>query len=1104
MGLLCQEECPSITEYGTPCSGHGTCARSGACTCEVARTMVKYTQNTRQVIKNEAGKPLISFTGQDSLKMEERTGWRGDGCELMCPGYDAFEADMTGICSGHGQCTADAKCTCEIGYTGENCQLDCPNTKKLKVQCSGHGVCQPNTFNVTSVTSGISAQLTNWICTKAEQTLNTVTINGHTVSELQFYENVESTSTEYMDADGKVFTVGTKKITPSVMLEEDKKYPVRIVGSGVTLVHDEFPRVGPNCESTMITNPYKIRPQIEITRYNDEENDANAPVCPKEEEVKQTCDVMSKDTLQCAMCACPPTMYNGFWGGSDCRTCMPGYGGTHCKDSCPGFDGTDIKTACGVGTCSWGSTNGEGTKFRVPKCACGNPDVYEYCDLYVDGTAVAFPPEGTHFKDTGGAATCSCQNGYSGLLCDKAMPSCLFGGDPQPEGGCTCQNMTGWDKPDALSNDHSCCPKGLDDTALQSITVPTYLTDSMTYTGYTDLNILESVYADKCKATCPYGGDETLDKSDLWDYIYTNQKNGTGTEFQQCSGHGTCSGEQCECDDNWHNSRCSCQHFFHYVYTTRWEGNCGDTAGESVITTHDECQTAVMVLKNSNPDTKNNPFLEEFEVVYVGQNMVGNHPLHWYYSSGCVGQIQRYYFYAPDDPSSNDCEQRGCICKQKCPTPQINLNNKCSSIPAIIYTNITTTQITHYSSTHACEIDGKIEIPSSSWSPTGYDECNLAFERTGMVNADGYTNCEGCYDAGTQCVCKEQCQNGLIVIDNECVAPTVESIYDTAIMNTYRCEMGCKDDGGCGCMGGYKQDGQGCTLCPVGRYQSEENRPTCTECPEGHYTNTLIFKGATTCTPCGTGMWTPNTGEICRNCPQGYYQDTATQNSCKLCNSGKFQDARGQSSCLSCAAGQYQDQKHQSYCKSDCGAGSSINNAKTSCSGCAAGRYQDENSKTGCKSCVGMSKSGSGATGCTACSGGTPYVNFAKTACIGCSAGAYPASTGCTECAAGKKSTANQASCTACIAGQYTNDHKTCYGCPEGYHSGVGASSCTICAAGTRWVSYTSTGYPPCISCPKDTYQSQAGQSTLCKGCTNSDNAVGCTGYNFWGCTGCN
>ena len=389
MGLLCQEECPSITEYGTPCSGHGTCARSGACTCEVARTMVKYTQNTRQIIKNEAGKPLISFTGQDSLKMEERTGWRGDGCELMCPGYDAFEADMTGICSGHGQCTADAKCTCEIGYTGENCQLDCPNTKKLKVQCSGHGVCQPNTFKATS---NISAQLTNWICTETEQTLNTITINGHTVSELQFYENVESTSTEYMDADGNNFTVDTKKITPSIMLEKDKKYPVRIVGSDVTLVHDEFPRVGPNCESTMITNQYKIRPQIDITRYNDE---GGTSTCKANKEVNQTCDVMSNDTLQCAMCACPPTMYNGFWGGSDCRTCMPGYGGTHCKDSCPGFDGTDIKTACGgIGTCMWGSTRGEGTSFKAPTCVCGdNPHAapgYEYCDLHVDGNQDVF------------------------------------------------------------------------------------------------------------------------------------------------------------------------------------------------------------------------------------------------------------------------------------------------------------------------------------------------------------------------------------------------------------------------------------------------------------------------------------------------------------------------------------------------------------------------------------------------------------------------------------------------------------------------------------------------------------------------------------------
>lgn len=560
MGRLCQEECPSITEYGTPCSGHGTCSRSGACTCEVARTMVKYTQNTRQVIKNEDGKPLISFTGQDSLKMEERTGWRGDGCELMCPGYDAHEADMTGICSGHGQCTADAKCTCEIGYTGENCQLDCPNTKNLKVQCSGHGVCQPHTFDV-STSSDIAAQLSAFVCTETEQPLNTITINGHAVSELQFYENVESTTHEYMDAAGTVFNAS--KITPSIMLEKGKQYPVRIVGSGVTLVHTEFPRVGPNCTSTMVTNQYKIRPQIRITRYNDEENTA---VCPKNKEVEQTCDVMSKDTLQCAMCACPPTIYNGFWGGSDCRTCMPGYGGTHCKDSCPGFDGTDLRTACGgIGTCTWGSTKGEGTFFKPPTCVCGDDPHdapgYEYCDLHVGGTESSgvTGDETQKFQDTGGAggATCSCQNGYSGLLCDEAMPSCLFGGEPQTDGTCACMNMTGWFKPDALLNDHSCCPKGLDDPVLQSKLVPMYITDSMSYTKYDKLNILASTYADDCQALCPYGGDGKP-FSNLWDYIHDNMQYDNTTAFEECSGHGVCIGTTCNCAGGYKNKYCSC------------------------------------------------------------------------------------------------------------------------------------------------------------------------------------------------------------------------------------------------------------------------------------------------------------------------------------------------------------------------------------------------------------------------------------------------------------------------------------------------------------------------------------------------------------------
>ena len=571
MGLLCNEECPSITEYGTPCSGHGTCSRTGACTCEIARTMVKYTQNTRKIIKNNDGKPLISFMGQESLKMEERTGWRGDGCELMCPGYDAVEADMTGICSGHGQCTASAKCICEIGYTGANCQLDCPNTKNLKIQCSGHGVCQPNTFNVSSNTR---TQLNDWIdnCTSyQEQTLNTVTINGRHVSQLQFYENIQSSSQLYMDAEGKVFNVSNQIVTPTVMLQEGMKYPVRIVGTDITLVHDRFPRSGPTCESTMVTNQYKIRPQIKITRYNDKQNRAGAPICPEEEEVKQTCDVMSKDTLQCAMCACPPTIYNGFWGGSDCRTCMPGYGGDLCKKVCPGFDGTDLDTACGgIGTCIWGSAGGKGILFKNPTCTCGDdPNVgpgYEYCDLYVDGTSDQTDTETHNFKDKGGVdgdgVTCSCENGYSGMLCNEAMPTCLFGGDPNPDGNCNCVQPSGFHHSEALLNKHSCCPRGLDDTVLQSKLVPTYITDSMSYTTYDKLGILETIYIKDCQATCPYGGDNNP-FSYLWDYIHGNLQDGTGgTEFSQCSGHGKCTEGQCNCTDVpdvWENKYCSCR-----------------------------------------------------------------------------------------------------------------------------------------------------------------------------------------------------------------------------------------------------------------------------------------------------------------------------------------------------------------------------------------------------------------------------------------------------------------------------------------------------------------------------------------------------------------
>ena len=48
--------------------------------------------------------------------------------------------NMDSVCSGHGRCETDGRCSCEQGYTGYNCHLSC-ETETKALTCSGHGVC---------------------------------------------------------------------------------------------------------------------------------------------------------------------------------------------------------------------------------------------------------------------------------------------------------------------------------------------------------------------------------------------------------------------------------------------------------------------------------------------------------------------------------------------------------------------------------------------------------------------------------------------------------------------------------------------------------------------------------------------------------------------------------------------------------------------------------------------------------------------------------------------------------------------------------------------------------------------------------------------------
>jgi len=146
----CNTHCENIHPITKiPCAGHGSCKVTGDCICDPAA----YISGTDPMTGfsrtfNIGDGEEIEDSDYEATRYET-TGWRGIGCDKMCPGYDPVKKSMLEVCGGHGICNGDANCDCDMGYTGEYCQFKCPGFEEGDENvCSGHGTCVLNTIEV--------------------------------------------------------------------------------------------------------------------------------------------------------------------------------------------------------------------------------------------------------------------------------------------------------------------------------------------------------------------------------------------------------------------------------------------------------------------------------------------------------------------------------------------------------------------------------------------------------------------------------------------------------------------------------------------------------------------------------------------------------------------------------------------------------------------------------------------------------------------------------------------------------------------------------------------------------------------------------------------
>lgn len=198
--LTADEKCPGTLPYiNLPCSGHGKCNIACQCTCEVAKSFLQNNENALKQI--------------DPLK----SPWRGEGCEIQCPGYDGY--NLESICSGRPEsCQADGTCACPQGFTGDACQFECPRNEDGDV-CSSHGGCGTQAYELSTF---------NFINERYMDTLTAMNRKRYSTSLSNFYGSCVEEN--YVSQPGS-FGFYVKNSYPSFVKPFDAFYSCSVLNS---------------------------------------------------------------------------------------------------------------------------------------------------------------------------------------------------------------------------------------------------------------------------------------------------------------------------------------------------------------------------------------------------------------------------------------------------------------------------------------------------------------------------------------------------------------------------------------------------------------------------------------------------------------------------------------------------------------------------------------------------------------------------------------------------------------------------------------------------------------------------------------------------------
>ena len=318
------------------CSGHGSC-KDGFCECDknyfddgMARCAKTCPPSSNGLICS--GRGACKLFGNTPGCLCE-SGWRGDTCEIACPGIE----DTGKACNGHGNCMMDfkddgsifASCTCNEKFRGDACEFECPGVGEA---CTGHGTCLVQNNEATCI---CETGMLDWVGTGCNCT-DLLSCNGHG----------SCVADPYM-----IVTSGMPDL--SLSKKECKEYATSI---GMPFWHKPS-----HYHYALGCSKYLVDGNI---YWSENPLAANTPCGGGGHHCIQKNPLLGQ-------CLC-----EGNYDGKNCLKCKPNWYGSKCQfycDSEADYDNDDTKVGChGRGTCTVINLD---TVFENVVCECDTTEV---------------------------------------------------------------------------------------------------------------------------------------------------------------------------------------------------------------------------------------------------------------------------------------------------------------------------------------------------------------------------------------------------------------------------------------------------------------------------------------------------------------------------------------------------------------------------------------------------------------------------------------------------------------------------------------------------------------------------------------------------------